>query len=324
MNKRRILLIGLIVILSAALAGCQLALADKGENDVEDRLVGLLVTTEHLDLFDEERYLKDNIGSIMAGNTAIGGDTSAYEGRLYATMEKQTLTDEATGNTTETDRYVFEGIHGISYFCVRMPGTAERESYHSAVGDDAICDGHTSVNVGDLVNSISLEGTIFVSPRSALTTYYLNPVYQSDDGRVYVTAGNGMSFSGDNPAGAESSFSLSSSRTVTQDGKTVKDDSSVKLTMKVMYPPEKIVLLQMDGEGAAVSRQEYAPGAVPKAITPERSAEYIVVETYATDGEGKAQVSRSLYNGDAQSLDTFFCREDGVCVKKMTQLNWAK
>lgn len=321
MNKRLILLAGLIVILAAALAGCQLALADKGVNDGQDRLVGMLITAEPLDTFIMMNNLKDNFGNEAAGDTVTGGKPGEYKARLYGTPSKKTPVDAAV-SPFEVDQFVFEGVTGISFFSALIPDTEARESFHATIWDDAICDKHTKLDVGDLKNSMALEGTLYISPRSALTICFLNPVYQSADGRVYAVPGSGLS--NDGADGAESTNTFSMSRKVTQDGKTIKDDTSARLTIKVMNPPEKIVLLQMDNSAAVVSRQEYDPGAVPKAITPERSAEYIVVETHSTDGGGKAQVSRALYNGNAQFLDTFFCREDGVCVKQMTQLNWVK
>jgi hypothetical protein len=91
-----------------------------------------------------------------------------------------------------------------------------------------------------------------------------------------------------------------------------------------MYPPEKITVLQMDENGSVVSRTDYAPGEVPQTITPQKNTEYFVVETHKIDGEGKALTSRKLYGKDTEALETFLCREDGICVRRFTVLEWDK
>lgn len=65
--KARIAAICLAAFLSGILAGCQLALEDAGADASESRLIGVFLTTEYLDLFDFESYLKDNIGRFSGG-----------------------------------------------------------------------------------------------------------------------------------------------------------------------------------------------------------------------------------------------------------------
>lgn len=321
-NKAGIAACCLAAMLLCTLAGCQLAREDKGANGCEDRLVGVFVTTQYLDLFDMEGYLNDHLKGNPSGEITIDGKAQEYQGRLYATLKKRTLTNEETGETTETDEYAFEGIHGIPYFTALVYDNARQTNYRATMADDAISDGHTSLNVGDLENSMALEGTVYVSPGADLSTYYLNPVYQSVDGRVYVTSGSGLSTGGGQSEGAACTQTMTASRTLTENGKIAKDSTSIKLTIKLMNPPTKIVVLQMDGASLVVSRREYAPGTLPKAFAPEPRAEYIVVETTQNDNEGNAQVTRRLYGKDAAALETFWRREDGICVKQSTQVIW--
>ena len=60
-NKVGIAAICLATILLIILSGCRLAREDAGENASEERLIGVFLTTESLDLFDFDSYLKDNI-----------------------------------------------------------------------------------------------------------------------------------------------------------------------------------------------------------------------------------------------------------------------
>ena len=322
-NKWRAVACCLVIMLLCALAGCRLAQEGKVTEATEDRLVGVLVTTEYLDLFDMERYLNDNIGNNPDGEITIDGSAREYQGRLYAILKKETLTDEKAGQTTEIVQFVFEGIKGIPYFAADIPKTAERESFLSSSSDEAISDGHTGIKSGDKENSLTLEGTIYIAP-SGLETYYINPVYQSDDGRVYVTSGSGFSTDSTQNEGTLFSQTMSFERTVTENGKAVKDSTSVKISLHMMQAPKKIVLLEMDRGSAVLSRTECMPGEVPDAITPKAGTEYILVETHKTDSEGKPLVTRTLFGKDAQTLETFYSREDGVCVKQWTALNWVK
>lgn len=68
-KKRKSLCLSVLLLMQllmlTLLSGCQLAREDEGENG--DRLVGVFVTTEYIDLFDMERYLNDNL-------RAVGGE----------------------------------------------------------------------------------------------------------------------------------------------------------------------------------------------------------------------------------------------------------
>ena len=75
MKKTRTLLLILIFVLS--LSGCQLARTDL--ESTGDRLVGVLVTEEYLDLFDMEAYLNDNL-NVFKGDMVLDGDISDYQG----------------------------------------------------------------------------------------------------------------------------------------------------------------------------------------------------------------------------------------------------
>ena len=58
--KRKIFTMVFCALIILALTGCQLAL-DSADGAVdEDRLVGIFLSTEYLDLFDFEGYMNDN------------------------------------------------------------------------------------------------------------------------------------------------------------------------------------------------------------------------------------------------------------------------
>lgn len=311
------------VVILCALTGCQLARENAGTNAYEDRLIGVFVTTKYLDLLDFENYLNDNIKGFSGSEIVMDGDTEKYQGRIYATLTPRTLTGEETGETTETEEYLFEGVEGISYFSATVPASTEHDSYKTSISDPAISDGEIHSYYGDESDSTTLEGTIYISPTSKECTYYFNPVYQSADGRVYLTSGSGFMFGNWTVSeGEQYSETMDATYSVTENGKTKTESISVKLSINVMFAPEKIVILQMDADGKLLSRMEYTPGELPETLSPEPNAAYLVVETHKRDAAGGVAVARDIYGTDIESVETFFVRADGICIKHCTQIKW--
>ena len=84
--KYKILYAVCCALLMGLLGGCQLAREDAGANAIQDRLIGVFVTTDYIDLFDAEGYLNENLKGFQNGNVIVDGDTRRYEGRLYGTQ----------------------------------------------------------------------------------------------------------------------------------------------------------------------------------------------------------------------------------------------
>ena len=310
-----------LALLLLLLTGCQLACEDGGENANGDRLIGVFVTAEYLDLFDMEAYLNDNINKMSGGGgITMDGASDKYQGRLYATLATETLTDEETGKTIDLQEYVFESMDGIAYFAATVPATEDAEGFTTSGSDAAISDGHMSLHYGDDEDKTALEGTIYLSPGHAGYTQYINPVYQSADGSVYATTGSGFSVDGVQDEGSVYSQTLEETKTITENGSAKSVSISIKLSLATMLPPQKIVLLQMDADSTVLARTEYVPGTLPDTLIVEPDAHYIILETHKQDRQGNAKVSRSLYDQSDESLESFFCREDGVCVKQWVQL----
>lgn len=321
-NKVRLVVVSVVaVVVLLTLSGCRLAREDMQTNSREDRLIGVFVTTQYLDLFDFESYFHDNAGSFTGGEMVIGSDVNRYQGRLYAVLETKTLTNEETGATITNEEYVFPDVDGIAFYSVRMPDTPERDGYVTSGSGEGISDVHMGLHYGDEQNSTTLEGTVYMSSDKN-NTYYFNPIYQSADGRVYAASGSGFFSGGDQTEGAAYSQKLDASYTVTENGKTVTDKISIKISVKVMYPPEKITILQMDHNSTVVSRAEYAPGEVLERIGPQADTAYFIVETDKTDSEGQSLTTRALYGADAEYLESFSCRADGVCLKRQSRILW--
>jgi hypothetical protein len=320
--KRKIGTMLSCILMIIALSGCQLAIEDAGANVVEDKLVGVFITTEHLDLFDMEGYLNDNLSGFGGGSINLGEKTEKYQGRIYAELAAKALTSEETGETFEIEEYVFP-IDGISYFSATVPAKGNQDSYFTSISDPAISDGHVDYKEDDGSDSITLTGTIYVSTTGAERNFFFNPVYQSADGSVYLTAGTGMTAPMDDE-GVSMSTTMDSTTTATENGETKTDSISITLSVSTMFAPEKIVILQMGADNAVLSMTEYPPNAMPTSISVNAKTAYLMIETHKRGNTEETKISREIYDKDAESIGTFYLREDGVCVKQWTQVNYTE
>jgi len=304
-----------------AFSGCQLAQEDKGANAHEDRMIGVFITTEYLDLFDFEGYLERNLGSFRGGEIQMGRDADQYQGRIVATLTTITLTNEETGEEIETEEFIFDGIDGISFFAPTIHATEERDSYIASMSDEAISGGFVYIHMGDDESRRTMEGTIYVSPSESLTAYYINPVFQSSDGSVYMTSGSGISFSGDG-VGVTMSQTMSAVYTVTEHGRTTTESFSITISVSTMHAPEIIIIMQMDADNAPVLRTEYEPDAMPEVITLEADTAFVIVESHSNSGIDNISIHREIYGRDSDGIETFYDRDDGILVKRWTAIAW--
>lgn len=327
MKSKRLCAAALILSILGGLTGCQLAKEDGTANAEKDRFIGVYITTEHLDLFDMESYLEDNLNTIMkGGNTVVNADDSVkYQNRLYAVLEDEALTNESTGEISRRQRFVFTDVEGFGYYAPLMYESETESSYISSEVDEGISDGHTHVSSGDEEERIELTGTVYVCPDFGESVeIYCNPVYQTTDGRVYLQAGNGMSFSNNGGEGVNMSTKREETVTLTEDGKEKSYTTIVEIAVETVYTPEKIVVLQMDAAGLLLDSQEYIPGQLPDEIEPLQGTEYLIVETHKTDSAGEETVFRELIDQEETGFETLYAKENGICVEDYTRVLWEK
>ena len=311
----------LIMGMLLACSGCQLAQEDAGAEKNQSRLIGVLITTEYLDLLDRDGYFEDHANEILNGGFPVAVDTDGYEGRLYAELVSRTLTDQETGETTEIQEYQFADVQGISFFTPTVPATEQEDSFLSNQSDEGLSDGHIAVITGE-EEQITLEGTVFITTACANKTFYINPVYQDEEGQVYVLSGHGISQSGDLSTGARFSTKLEESTTVTVENESRVTTTTVDIGIEVIDLPEQIVVLQMNEQSEVIDRTSYTPGELPEELLPDAETAYLIVETYGRDSLQQATINRMLYEKDSTGIETFASREDGVCVECWTALVW--
>lgn len=358
MKLKRIFTLCLAAVLLLTASGCQLAREDGVADDTPpDKFIGVFITKEYVSLFDSEGYLNANLDKInVGGTTVLEGDRSAYEGRLYATLVSEPITSEETGETRNHYKYVFEDVEGFPHFIPLITDPEAGDSYYSPSYDEAVSVTQLVLTGGD-EEKLELAGTIYYDSSISQIKVYINPVYQTSDGEVYLINGSGMTLS-DQTGGSGGKFTqtLEETTTTAVDGEVYLTSGSsmtssdqtggtggrftqtvdseeksysckVVTSVALIDPPEKIAVVQLDADSAIVSRTEYEPGTLPETLIVEAGTEYIIVETFTHSNDGEEIIVRDMYNSDdttATDFNTFTLRDDGICILKYTALDWGK
>lgn len=314
MNKKKTTIFCLLLALIFILSGCQLAKEDLNEpTQTKDRLAGVFLTTTWLDLFDSDRYIEENLSAIMNGREISAARRQQYEGRLYAKM--------VPSDNGRPHDFIFENVEGIRYFSAYV--SVNGEEYHTLISDPGIVGGGTHIKTSDEGESIEFSGTLYLWPQiNKTTTYYVNPVYQQADGQIYCVKGNGWMIDSSSVPGASITTTLTDSVKTTVNGETKAYTASCAMSIDTMYRPEKIAVLQMDANGQLLSRQEYAPEALPDEMVLDAGVAFLIGETQAFSPEGEMQFTRALYQPGDASFSAFYAREDGLCIPVSVSLLW--
>lgn len=289
------------------------------EQNENSRLIGMLITKEYLDLFDMERFLNDHSSQLLQGQKISAQQSSEYQDRIYASLTDEFLRNEK-GEPHALKKYVFDEIDGIAFFCPEYTDEAG-EIYQGSDTDDAITDVSLAVSSTNEEESISMEGTIYVSTLNGPTRFYFNPVYQNDAGDVYVETGNGTSHSGDIVAGMSSTYRLNEESSVTIDGKKKTVRTDIAVTVCYIDAPGTVSVLQMDQENKIVQEDKFESGEFPQELKPNAQTAYFIVETHRADTD--AVLSRELItiSDENNYLTAFSVRSDGICIKQYCTIN---
>ena len=310
MKKISAILLALMLLLT--ISGCQLARTETEKT--KDRMVGVLITRDYLDLFDMEAYLEDNL-NITGGDIVIDGDTSAYEGRIYASFVPKTLYGE-NGETMDDEDLLFSDLEGIHYVAARMKDNGEY--YNRVYSSDGLLNGQASYHSTDFKDSVTLEGEIWLVQGTGDLMAYINPVYQDDDGNFYVTPGQGFHSSGDSGTGSMFTQTMEDSSTVTKGSMITTVSNSITISIGIKPKPLQYRLLQMREDNTILSSADYTPGEMPQDITVPADAAYLLLETHQQNSD----TIRTIINPDEDHISTLYAGEDGYLLEDLTFLHW--
>lgn len=319
MKKGWLVIGSLIVAMTFSITGCTLAVEGAGEETTtQDQLIGAFITTEDMTTFDWEAYLEENLEDLISkGEVSLddmAGNTFGSDQRVYATVDRH-------GSDEPGDWEIyFEDLKGICFFVAQWQ-YGDGGPFIMMTYDDEICEIQDSYNFAGEEDEMELAGTIYILPSMYDTIYYMNPVYQTEAGDIYVVPG-GM---GDHIGSlelAELKTSYSASYTVTKDGKTEASKMTISITYKGAYEPSRILVHQMDASNRVVKMEEFEPGKLPEEIITEANTAYMVVETQHVNGEASTREIYTPNEGGDDYFDTFFVTEDGGLGQMSTRIMW--
>lgn len=292
----------LIAILLAVclLTGCRLASTEQKESPHEDKLVGVFVTFDHLDLpFDMEGYLNDNAHAISDGGEIVveEGEAMAYEGKLFAEVGER--------------GWEFPGHDGI------ILGQMWNGDHWVGFTTEGIQDIKSRVSRTDTLDAIEEEGTIYVDAGLEEFIYYVNPVFMTPNGEYYATQGD--SFSSGNTGVGGMSMSVNCEIRETVDD--VENVYSAKYTARVegVTLADRVVLVQMSADHQELTRAEYTPDAMPESVKIVEGAGYLIVEEYAGD-----EVTRTLCQPGDEHINVYYQTDKVYCLPNFTTIDWAE
>lgn len=269
-------LLCLLLMLCLLLSGCQLALEDTGAKE-NDMLVGIYVTTEYVDTFDLESYLQDNPGA-LGDHVVIDGNDPRYTDRIYALQVQRTETNEL-GEPLILQDFVFPQIEGLLLGSFRLGD--EEHPHWATCGGEGFSQVHTAYATGDGTQDMKLTATLFSTGTQELVLY-TNPVYQCEDGSVYMLPGMGDCLS----PGCGGSIGVTLTETCTRRDEEGKKSctTEISLTYAQAEPAECVRILYMGQDNRELHTQELNPEALPASVTPPAGTAYLIVESQAKDG----------------------------------------
>lgn len=302
-----------VILFTGFLGGCTLANPDAGAKESEDRLIGAFITSEYLDLYDMDRYLNDHASQVINGDSITVGRGSKYEGKLVATVDKE------AGESASQWKISFGDTEG-EY--ILLPLTRDEEGNETAenICSAGISAPYLNYSVADGGDSREISGTVYeIADGKGDSTYYVNPVYQSENGEIYALTGNGYSNGSSDSEENTMSATLTAENTFTENGKSRKEVDKVTVQFAFMYRPVDTIVYQMNAANQILKKVIYDPTSVPDTIKPENGAAYILVETRKKDPSGKLVSSRTLLDlkeEEDQYLEIWYPLENGLISRK--------
>ncbi len=296
---KKIAMMCAVMVLCAALCGCQLAVAGKGSSENPDMLCGMFITfssmvtdtgTEDIDV---EALL--NEGIITLG----GGDKQP----VYATP--QIMEDGKI-------EYIFEEIEGIPFFDTYYRAEGEDRGYWVPGYDHTVIEVVTTCEGSD---SVKLEGTLYLYLNSELydedgnCILYCNPVYQKSTGEVYMLPADMGNLIGTKNAEDEISASLGVTLSGTSAIKSGEEErkwiSNISLNVVSIGNVQSYVLKEMNAQDELIASFKITKENLPDAVTLRDDTAYALLEGHSVGADGEVCIERSVVD---MSMDQFSVR----------------
>lgn len=238
------------------------------------RLVGYLMTYEHLDLTELE--------------LSATGEVRMKNGRLYAALDSH-------------GEPVFDGIEGVMVACIVVGD--EYGGYTAVCSSGELFDTGTHLysstdNDGEISERRELSAEVRVyteGTQSKTRSFYMNPMYQLPDGQIYLTSGTGITTGSD--IGGAVTMRNSESNSVVLNGRKTAYSIELSVTVRVCPKPEKLVFVCMDENNSPLRSDEFSQDALPETYTPASRTAWIAAVLHGEGAEPEYQVITNTDNG---------------------------
>lgn len=280
------------------------AVQSAAEEEGEGMLIGAFVSEEDLDIDDLE--------------VTATGKIQWKQGRLYMDTDEDwwALKDRGSGIYCTMEPDSRDGEEDAKSPCITNFGTLGAPQGKTAIDNDN----------GIRTTDIDLSGEVYAcGDRQVIFKLY--PIYQTSDGRIYLTRGNSMGMSGAD--GASITHTLTRDKTETIGGKSERVKVRVAITVAARPTPTKFTVAHMDENDDLLKLEEFAPDALPKSITAADGAAYLIGTSYGQDGDGEtAEYDICSRSNDSapysySNLDTFRYQDGKLCSISI-KVNWGE
>ena len=209
---------------------------------------------------------------------------------------------------------------GGGIFCAQI--SEEGTDYPTVVHFGGLGKARSRVNVSDAdgirTTDIDLSGEVYAcGDEHRIFNFY--PIYQTPDGRVYLTSGSSIGVSGDD--GGSVSHTLTSDKTESIGGKSERVKVKVAITAVSHLTPTKFTVAHMDENDTVLKLEEFASDALPESITPADGAAYLIGTSCGFDRDGETAEYDICSRGDDGGLHTFRYR-DGSLTAVEIRVDW--
>ena len=280
------------------------AVQSAAEEEGEGILIGAFVSEENLDI--------DNL------EVTATGKIQWKQGRLYMDTDEDwwALKDRGSGIYCTMEPDSRDGEEDAKSPCITNFGTLGAPQGKTAIDNDN----------GIRTTDIDLSGEVYAcGDRQVIFKLY--PIYQTSDGRIYLTRGNSMGMSGAD--GVSVTHTLTSDKTETIGGKSERVKVRVAITAVSRPTPTKFTVAHMDENDDLLKLEEFAPDALPESITAAPGAAYLIGTSYGQDGDGEtAEYDICSRSNDSapysySNLDTFRYQDGKLCSISI-KVNWGE
>lgn len=316
MSKKLFAILSALLIIFI-LSGCQLAREYEVRNNSGDKLIGVYISYDYIFSSDEDDYFND-ILYIYEDIMSIDLDTKKHEPRIYASLEEKTETS-LDGEISTHKEFVFEDISGIAMFYPIIDDPLSEDMSYYSLTADGYTDVKTTMKSGDMEEELEISGTIYFSLDAVIDVIYINPVFQSEDGKVYLESGDGFALGN---LGVTFSNELKNEITVSENDNIRSYISIIQVSIVNINPTNQISILEMDRDNKLVKKTDHNPDNILSVFNTESDTEYIIVESRKEVFNNESEIERRLFTKEDEELWYFKNHDDKVFVKAYTPILW--